>query len=375
MNENNSKKMIADTASSPHGEGNSKQNEATHVSAMGSDASKSKSVSASSDPDVGFVVTNNHLRSVLMHPMGLPLLCFLNNINAANHVAYVKTALDDFNSSDDTSLRSLRENVFAATVLDWEGGETDLTAKLMFNIKLCNIGTSLVTPDEEKWIVGNDGQRGRVDYIFSEKQVATDEKSSIVALFEFGLENHNWWTKLHQVLKYVALIRTNEDPNYKIDQPILLSALTINSTSKIVGDSKKRALTVNEDLTDEAKDKAKKKAQKKTFKSNLVTITENKNNINDRRFDARFGVFLCTPKGNDDYRITLLWRYTTRTLNDASVQFGKILHAVQLCSYLRKYCNNHKDMIQYKYLGPNCCKIGDMVSSILSYCIEFVNSS
>ena len=353
--QNNPKAMKADIVSST--------DEEDVPSTLESDST----TSSSSDPDVGFAVTNDLSRSVLMHPIALPLLCFLNNENAANQVAYVKTAIDGFNSIDDKILRSLRENVFAATVLDWQDGVADLTEKLMFNIKHCNIGASLVTTDKEKQIVGNDGQKGKVDYIFSEEQDPTNKKLSIVALFEFGLENNNWWTKQHQILKYIAIMRTKEDPNYKIDQPVLLSVITINSTSKIEGDLKKRALTVNEDLTDEAKVK---KAKERTFELNLVTIAENMNNINDHPFDARFGVFLCTPKGDDDFRITLLWRYTTQTLNDASVQFGKILHAVQLCSYLRKYCNDHKDTIQYKYLGPNCCKIGDMVSSILSFCIN-----
>jgi hypothetical protein len=246
-------------------------------------------------------------------------------------------------------------------VLDWREGEIDLTEKLMFNIQHCQIGASLVISDREKQITGNEGQKAFVDYIYSDGK---DTKKSIVALFEFGLENNNWWTKQHQILKYVKMMRTEEDTNYKFDQPILLSVITINSTSQIGGKSKKRAQ--KEELTDEAKIA--------TFQSNLSKVTNNKNNIRDHRFEARFGVFLCTPKGNDDFRITLLWRHTTQTLSDASAQFGKILHAVQFCSYLRKYCNDHKNTIQYKYLGPNCCKIGDLVSSILSCRSESVKS-
>ena len=351
-------------SSSTHEEGttsSSEQNEAMDVSSLGSDSTTrcSESVSDSSDPEVGFGATIDITCSVLMHPMGLPLLFFIyNNDNAVNPVTYVQAALEGFNGTHTEDI-DLRKNVFAATVLDWREGETDLTKKLMFNIKHCQIGASLVMTDREKQITGNEGQTAKVDYIFSEAE-GEDAKKSIVALFEFGLENNNWWTKQHQILKYVKMMRTEEDTKYKFDQPILISAITINSTSQIGGKSRKRAQT--EELIDEAK----KAAQIATFQSNLNIITKNENNINNHRFEARFGVFLCTPKGNDDFRITLLWRHTTQTLSDASTQFGKILHAVQFCSYLRKYCNDHKNMIQYKYLGPNCCKIGDLVSSILS---------
>jgi hypothetical protein len=354
MEEQSKRTINMNTDSSTHEEGSNEQYEAMEVSAL--DSTRRKSVSASADPEFGFAATNEILRSVLMHPMGLPLLFFFNNVNAAKQFGYVKAALDGFNSITDD--RRLRENVFAATVLDWQVGETDLTKKLMFNIKHCKIGDSLLTTDREKQIIGNEGQKAFVDYIFSEKKDATG-KSSIVALFEFGLQNNNWWTKQHQILKYVQMMRTEEDPNYKIDQPILLSAITINEESKIGGDSKKRT---REEMSDEAKIE--------TFESNLQKTTENENN--DHRFEARFGVFLCTPKGDNEFRISLLWRHTTTTLKEASAAFGRVLHAVQLCSYLRNYCNDQRKTIDYKYLGPNCCKIGDTVSLILSYYFESV---
>ena len=84
----------------------------------------------------------------------------------------------------------------------------------------------------------------------------------------------------------------------------------------------------------------------------------------DGTFTARFGVFLCIPKNKNEFRIALLWRHETTTLQDASIQFGRILYAIQLCSYLRESNDLDKKKINYTYLGPNCCKIGKLVRLI-----------
>lgn len=345
---------------------NSQQNEAMDASKLGSDSTRLQSVSTSSDPAAGFAVTNDHLRSVLMHPMGLPLVFYLNdalNKLTANQrdcvqsqLKYVQTAFDNFTSCDDIS--SLRDNVFAATVLDWQGGETELTEKLMFNMMQCKLGDPLLTMDREKYIVGNgDNRKGIVDFIVR-------KETSIVAMFEFGLDNSIWWTKQDQILKYVKILRTNVDPNYKIDQPMLLSVITINKVGKKIEKRK-----IGDDGKESEKEKLSETERNDILRSNLKKITSNEIDLEQVTLQARFGVFLCMPKGtNNEFRIALLWRHSAKTLKDASTQFGRLLNAVQFCSFLREHCTLHEDAIKYKYLGPNCCKIGDLVRvNFLSY--------
>lgn len=326
-------------------------NERRPNSDLGSNSTKTPSPSTtgstSSNPDDGFRQTNQCLRSVLVHPMCLPLVIYLNDVPFTQyHPNFVWTALNGFATDDDCCLR---ENVFAATALDWNSGESDFTKKLLFNINHCKIGESLLKTDGEKQIVGNRGETGKVDLIFREKE----SESSIVALFEFGLNSNIWWKKQNQILKYVNILRTSTDHNYKFDQPILLSVITINENESKSSDDKIIKWTKD---TREAEKVASLESNMKRIKENVVAPC-----IEDIHFEARFGVFLCIPKGKNEFRIALLWRHDTKTLKDASTQFGKVLFAVQLCS---NFCSNSKvkeNSTLYKYLGPNCCKIGDCV--------------
>ena len=167
------------------------------------------------------------------------------------------------------------------------------------------------------------------------------------------------WKKQHQILKYVNLLRANSDPNYKIDQPVLLSVITINKKSQI-NNNRIKIWAKGDGLSDRSKIA--------TFNSNLEK-TKKKGAMEKIKFEARFGVFLCIPKGDNKFCIALLWRHNTKTLKDASTQFGKILYAVQLCSHMS--LNGHASL-DYTYLGPNCCKIGNSVRNIALYGIIWV---
>ena len=111
--------------------------------------------------------------------------------------------------------------------------------------------------------------------------------------------------------------------------------------------------------------------QKKNAIVQTYTHAGNHTYTQKNTFEVRFGVYLCIPKNDNKFCITMLWRHETKTLQDASTQFGKILYAVQLCSYLREYCDVNKETIRYEYLGPNCCRIGNLVRLILTHRINF----
>ena len=128
---------------------------------LGPNATKSQSVSASANPDTGFNNTCQHLRSILMHPIGLPLFLYLNDIphnkddfalkgggtvtvNLPASMDYIWSAFENFatfcKSNPQPNEDYLRENVLTATSLDWNGGETQFTKKLLFNVNHCKIG-------------------------------------------------------------------------------------------------------------------------------------------------------------------------------------------------------------------------------------------
>ena len=145
---------------------------------------------------------------------------------------------------------------------------------------------------------------------------------------------------------------------------MLLSVITINKVGKKIEKRK-----IGDDGKESEKEKLSETERNNILRSNLKKITSNEIDLEQIPLQARFGVFLCMPKGtNNEFRIALLWRHSAKTLKDASTQFGRLLNAVQFCSFLREHCTLHEDAIKYKYLGPNCCKIGDLVSvNFLSY--------
>ena len=417
----------------------------SHMSIPTSDLTSTLSMSASANPMLGFDETNKFMRSSLMHPTCFPLLCYLNDVPRDSTIS--DTVLHNFiwNTIDsvtvdrtDTDDCVKRENVFAATALDWGGDEPDFTKKLLFNINYCGMVDSLLTVDGEKQIQGvSIFDLGRVDMICYKKngdmensddtntnqsRVVTtaipssvlttgsanpssvvasansssvlasanpssvenkddasyasientanpsfveDKRSSVVALFEFALENKVWWRKQHQLLNYVKLLRANADRNYKIDQPVLLSVITINKTSKI-DDDKIIGWSKKTELTDQDKSN--------TFNSNLMRAMNTSTTelpMENIPFNVRFGVFLCIPKGENEFRIALLWRHDSSTLRDASTQFGKILYAIQLCTKMSEASFQNEHMIPYQYLGPNCCKIGTSVCNMHAVWLYF----
>ena len=323
------------------------------VSDEGQKPTKIGNPSDSADSERGFATTNHHVCSVLMHPMGLPLLIHLNDVPSESysdhHLPYVRDALNSYQQlcTDDVNNRN---HVFAATVLDWQdGSETDLTSKLVTNMEILKLGMPRVTTYGE-YSIGVRGDKGRVDFLFQDSQ-SQQQQNSVVGIFEFAIDNREWWKKQDQLLKYVKILQGNPNGIVKFDGPVLLSVITIDKGG---GYHDEQIPSFDaETITDKEK-----------LEERIKWVIAEEQNMKDMHFEARFGVFLCTPKGDDDFRLALLWRHETKTLVDASMQFGKVLYAVQLCSYLREYCKENQKTIQYEYLSPNCCKFGTSVRLI-----------
>ena len=298
---------------------NSEGGEGNEVTNIDSRQATKRPISQISSAAGGFKNENNLVRSVLMHPMCFTLLIYLNNVDIKDeHPEYVWSALKDFVLDDPTNMR---ENVFAVAACDWEGGETDFTQNLLSNINLFKIGMTHFTTTSEKRISGESEEQtgkagtGQVDFIFHKQEQDEDKRSSVVALFEFGIDNAIWWQKQDQILQYVEMLRFNKDRKYKIDQPILLSVVTFNEKGE--HEKGERRGKKKGTMTDQQ--------HQNKFNETLQTYidTENNPDIQKNTFEARFGVYLCIPKNDNKFYITMLWRHETITLEDASTQFGK----------------------------------------------------
>jgi hypothetical protein len=223
---------------------------------------------------------------------------------------------------------------------------------------LRNDGEKSFSSDGDEASIIDDGESRSVDdvkpSIKSDVKPSNNTSPPVVAMFVFGIGMEMWWTKQDQILNFLRTLQARNDKRIKIGQPILTSVITVNTKESQVTDrnvtgwtEKDPQLSDNEIIT--------------IFDENLKEALK-KPKIMDKSFGARFGVFLCIPKTKNEFRIALLWRHDAITVQAASTQFGKILYAVQLCAYLRKSRIQKEMMTQYKYLGPNCCKIGKRVS-------------
>ena len=306
---------------------------------------KHKSSDASSSPPsaatniTGFHTAMVYLRSILIHPIGLTLASLLNEAPLPKFLydhwvslSDVKELLSEYNSKCCT----YRDDIFSSTMSKWKSKrEVDLTKSIFTNIKnritddtldgYTKSNAALLTIENESPVGG--GKRIIVDLIISKKcsneiQTESKPKQSVVMIVEFGVHHTKWWQKLGQILAYVEILRTENESKYIVDQPMLLTVVTVSSDT-----------------------------------------TETSNNT----IVARYGIFLYIPKAKGQYRLALLWRVDSFDIDNASKQFGKTLYAAQCCANLRDYFTStimKPDFeTSYQYLGPNCCRIGQIVST------------
>ena len=364
-----------------------------------------------------FARTNENLRSPLIHPISILMISFLNDTFPIMPDDFWSNLNDAVTVKESLTYKScnVRDGIFASALKHWETSDSEIsfTQQIVVNIKLRieknelpgykykdeNGVTTQNTYDNVETLLTIKSEDGYLNICMPNKKPCTssemgddERKNSVVMLTDFGIGHDIWWKKMDQILRYVEiLLCANKDSNCVFDQPILLTIVTVNTQSKrneTTASDDSTASSTNDDVTvadendnDEANDVNIADQKEPTVDINRETdsnITSSSTNATtgnvEEQLDVRFGVFLCTPRhsGDDDdneYRVALLWRKDTSTVEDASKQFGKILHAAQLCADWREQFdekfmkpNNGKKAL-YEYLGPHCCRIGTSVSS------------
>jgi hypothetical protein len=252
------------------------------------------------------------LRSVLSHPLGLPLTQALHDGNP-NDLLFLKRAFPN-ELPNDSKLNTVLENA----VNDWVTNNTpnslrepQLTKVLSTKIEEEFKETSLHSAAEVQ--VKVDNGHGSIDILLS-SSCSDASTAKPLALIEVGRKDSDWWKKLDQNVKYLkAMLKIGQ-----IDERVIL-------------DSDKPVL--------------------------LAVLTIEKEGTEPEQFRVKFGVFLCTPKSNTDFRMTLLWHTMASELQEASKIFGKFLRVTYCFAGWRE---NNDDT--YKYLSSNCCRVGNSVS-------------
>lgn len=348
----------------------------------GSRAATRSSASAQANIDGGFKLFNSLLRSLLAHPMGVPLAALLHAVKfnepflSVYSVFELKQQLEDVITDKKTQKKSKAikkppadnqskraktgegttatshpstdsgespasaeteknsiENVFENAVTEWRQAgkgrpetslkETDFTKRLAAKLDdmcmLCTGGSEAQVNAPP--VVDEKDIRGRMDLVLGSGSIAS-------CVIEVGIDVTQWWKKVHQVLLYA-------------ENMFAVPAKTMFPTP--ADKTKNQMISIGDAVLVGA----------------IVMNGKNIGTIGDA-MDAKFGLFLCTRKTKNEYRLSLLWREATNTIDGASKAFGKILRASNAFEQWSGVTFPQES--EYEYLGPNCCRLGNKVS-------------
>ncbi|KAG7358092.1 RIO1 family protein [Nitzschia inconspicua] len=267
--------------------------------------------------DAGFDIARHKLRSVLTHPLGLPLLFAFHNKETEN-MKYLSQTRTQFNQEQIEALDGLFQKAVEGTENKQDENEvkekpiTGLLTKLIEEqcqtLSYRALSEVSITDDKNQ-------KTGVMDIILTHDENKDQAfETPPLAVLEFGLNAGDWWSKLHQGTLYLEMMRNLALQNLAFDQPILLM---------------------------------------------IVTIYNNRNTNIVSESNFRMGVFMCVPNGansskGDRYCISLLWHSQTNSLFNASIYFGKLL---RVTADFASWRHDHRSPTGYEYFSSNCCKV------------------
>ncbi|KAG7357955.1 RIO1 family protein [Nitzschia inconspicua] len=306
----------------PNSNSRNKRSPLTSISSgTGTSSWKSSSDSPShiSNNGGGLYVAHHKLRSVLSHPLGLPLLFAFHDKETEN-MKYLSQTRTQFAQEQIETLDGLFQKAVEGTEKKQDENEvkekpiTGLLTKLIEEqcqtLRYRALSEVSIKDDKNQ-------KKGVMDIILTHDENKNQAfETPPLAVLEFGLNAGDWWSKFHQGTLYIEMMMNLALQNLTFDQPILLMIVTIDKT--------------------------------KTKNSNIVSES-----------NFRMGVFLCVPKGGnsakgDRYRISLLWHSQTNSLSNASVLFGKFL---RITADFASWRHEHQSPGGYEYFSSNCCKV------------------
>jgi hypothetical protein len=272
--------------------------------------------------DDGFHEVQRRCRSILHHPVGLPLACLLNEATSptvkviTNMIVGNETLSMEFNKiveSRPSGVKDIQE-LLKSWVLSSHHSEPNVRRSL--TDKLCG----LLHANETPTLPSLPGQATHTSKIYERDKYGrigilirrhlVNSADPVVLLIEAGLRNEDWWLKVDQSL--VRIKRLGK----AFSEPLLLAVFTVSRDEEL------------------------------------------------NKFRACLGVFLVTPKENKagDFRLSLLLQRHCFDLIDLAGDFERITQAMV---FLAKWNENLKsEKLNHEYLSPHCCRIGDLVSHV-----------
>jgi hypothetical protein len=299
-----------------------------------------QSPSSSSNIKNGETILNAKLRSVLSHPLGLPLLLAMHEKEAPDEVKTLFPPLKYENDKKEEEKDAFK-NIFNDCVKQWikdrannnsnKPDEPALTKKIAAEVN--NIAESCQQPifahsqlALAESLAESSKSVGIMDIVLSsEKERNPSAESTPLMIIEVGLNGNEWFQKFDQGVKYLQLMcKRQKQKLVCYEDPLLLAIITID------------------DYEDH---------------------------------DFQMGIFLCTRKHStttseleDDFRIMLLRQFKTNDLGKASDFFGLMLWLTKEFKQWRKEGEGH-NVSNYEYFSSNCCRIGERVRHLFCYIV------
>lgn len=267
--------------------------------------SSNDSPSASATNEHGRESVEKQLRSLLCHPLGLPLLCSFHGRDPSK-LNYLHLKRLEWEPGHDGEACALLSKAVEHCTGEKGLKEKELTTTISEKINALSFANFHARPEIE--LKEQNLKYGNIDILLT----TNESLDSPYALIEFGLHNNDWWKKVDQNVKYLDKIALGHQ-EVKFHKPILFAAVTLEDRRD--GDG------------------------------------------SQTNFPFKIGVFLCTPKEEEvrnSFRMSLLWQATAADLTQASKLFGRFLRVTHdFC----KWRDVPAKEDEFKYLSSNCCKV------------------
>jgi hypothetical protein len=280
------------------------------------------------------------LRSVLSHPLCMPLLYALNDYSKQG-LPFTESPLDRWIPNAEN--KALFNGVLVNAIKEWRKDniftQNHLTRaigtecnKVKARLDKSSPGFPFVACCKAQ----TDRQTNAMDLLFTtHDKMSTDATNTApctpLMMIRVGLNDEQWWNEMKDCIENVDMLcDVPTDTSFCFDQPMLLSVVTIDHP-------------------------------------------QIENVHPSDRCNVRMAVFFC-PRQDPDTKsgvqkvkfvMTLLWLATSDTLEEGSTLFGKLLEVpVNFQKWIDHEESKLVEHFEYEYLSRTCCKLGNRVSEI-----------
>lgn len=346
----------------------------------------------------GYDALNCCLRSVLYHPVGLPLVCYLNGVHGSGKRIHGEEQVAKASVATEGGAEAIGANSIGASA----AGDADPVRDHISTLFSEEVSQLVFNRSSTEFndVFESTYKSWKNDSVTDEKQ-STEQIEVAPAIVDGSKvkdkrNEHSFTRTLHSAiekeLEDSAIKKELESKESVVSKksivakhqyPVVHNPLTPKNLSWIDlllchserhegRDEESIVLIAEFGINCDWWEKADQNTQyvyalryeKQLSKPTLFAVVTFTTDAEKEFGSARLGVFLCLPvqnsKGQASYRMALLWRTAPRTLQDTSSDFGRTIRAAILLPTLLRSISDFSVRPVHS-LGPNCCQIGNEV--------------